>query len=276
MGEGSPSFLSFPCHVLWILEYLQLCVLYVYYSAPPTVGVCLCLCLPVLVLGHIITFVLRQGHIGLEACQVDKTSYFWVSWNLCIFASYVSQCWECSIYHCAYLSVCVLGIRTQALMLMRHLPWWLFFRFPCPVLLSIYSLVQTLSTSLSTLREWTSFTKTRTKPNLNAFVGLVLVLVLSWGLPTYPCLSWNSFCRLALTLELQVRLAINLQWFSYFWLPNAEITGLNLYAQPGFHFYKMIILPLGFLKNIWKLWFSLFRMPFEAFPWAASIYSLYL
>lgn len=118
---------------------------------------------------HFITFVLWQGHNGLEPCQVGKPSYRQVSWNLCIFTSSL-PCWEYSVYHCPS-SMWVWGSELwpscfwsgsygsfQVSSFTVHL-------LSCP-----YS-----SKSLSTLREWILFTKARTKPDLRAFVGLGLV-----------------------------------------------------------------------------------------------------
>lgn len=158
--------------------------------------------------GHFITFVLWQGHNGLEPCQVGKPSYRQVSWNLCMFTSSL-PCWEYSVYHCPS-SLWVWGselwpscfwggsygsFQVSLSSFTVHL-------LSCP-----YS-----SKSLSTLREWILFTKARTEPDLSAFVGLGLVLVM----------RQSPYISLAvLELILQVRLAMNLPGLSYFCLPSA-------------------------------------------------------
>lgn len=66
----------------------------------------------------------------------------------------------------------------------------------------------------------------------------MLLLVWVWFL-VFRQSPYLSLAVLELTLK--IRLAMNLPGLSYFCLLSAKITGLNLWAQPGFHFCKMII-----------------------------------
>lgn len=149
---------------------------------------------------HFITFVLWQGHNGLEPCQVGKPSYRQVSWNLCIFTSSL-PCWEYSVYHCP--SSMWFGYRNSGPHASEAAPMGL---FRCPVLLSIYSLVHTLPRACP---HWGNEYYSQ-RPGQSQTYVLLLVWV------------WSPYISLAvLELTLQVRLAMNLTGLSYFCLPSA-------------------------------------------------------